>query len=84
MPKIKKNVVEKFGIIGNKEAKMPKQLTITEWGVYEGKFDIRGWDEDYDRCTKGISFTAKELIDLRDILNKLNLEEYAEKEEDDE
>ena len=49
------------------QGKFNKELTYMSWG-YKAKYDLRGWTEDHDRCTKGISLDKDELEDLRDLL----------------
>ena len=56
-----------------------KELRLVEWGPYEPKFDIRGWEYkngETRNFTKGCTFGLEEAINLRDILNRLNLETF--------
>ena len=49
MAKIVKEVKQVFGFLGEDQDFSKKQLTLTSWGVYSPKFDIRTWSEDYER-----------------------------------
>ena len=42
------------------------------------KFDIRAWDEDYSQMTKGVTLTLEEILELKEILNSVDLEEALE------
>lgn len=51
-----------------------KQLTVTSWGKYNPKFDLRAWDDEYSGMKKGVTLSLEEVIALRDILNEVDLE----------
>lgn len=53
-----------------------KQLTYTSWNEREPKFDIRSWDENHEKMTKGITLTKDELLKLKEILNELDFDKY--------
>ncbi len=53
-----------------------KQLTYTSWNEREPKFDIRSWDENHEKMTKGITLTKEELLNLKEILNNLDFDKY--------
>ena len=83
MAKFSKEVKQVFGFLGKDQDYSKKQLTLTSWGVYAPKFDIRTWDEDYENAGKGITFSAQELIALKELLNQLPLEDYLEEDEEE-
>ena len=43
------------------------------WNDGEPKYDIRDWNEAHDRMGKGATFTAKELVNLKALLNELDI-----------
>lgn len=51
-----------------------KELNVVAWGSNPAKYDIRSWNEDHTKMTKGITFSREELIQLRDVLTKEELE----------
>lgn len=83
MAKFSKEVKQVFGFLGEYQDYSKKQLTLTSWGVYAPKFDIRTWDEDYEKAGKGMTFSAQELIALKELLNQLPLEDYLEEDEEE-
>lgn len=51
-----------------------KQLNIVSWNDKGGKFDIREWSDEGDKMTKGITLSLDEMVRLKDILNKIDLD----------
>ena len=41
-----------------------KELCIVDWFGNGPKYDIRGWNEDHTKMTKGISMTEEEFREL--------------------
>lgn len=72
---------EIFNVLGtlseSKDGKK-KQLTVTAWGRYNPKFDIRAWNEEYTQMSKGITLSLEEIVALRDLLNSSELEKAME------
>lgn len=58
----------------NDGATMVKELNIIKWGDNNPKADIRGWNEDRTRMTKGITFNIDELKSLKKLLNKIDFD----------
>jgi hypothetical protein len=67
-------VVTKFGELSENAKGWKKELTLVSWNERDPKYDIREWDPEHEKMTKGVTFTAEELIQLRDILNDLEIE----------
>lgn len=38
-----------------------KELNIVKWSDYDAKYDIREWNPDHTRMSKGLTFTEEEL-----------------------
>ena len=83
MAKFSKEVKQVFGFLGEDQDYSKKQLTLTSWGVYAPKFDIRTWGEDYEKAGKGMTFSAQEMIALKELLNQRPLEDYLEEDEEE-
>lgn len=41
-----------------------KELNVISWYGKEDKLDIRGWSDDHEKMTKGISLTEDEFIKI--------------------
>lgn len=57
------------------EGKWNKELNIVQWGKNNPKYDIREWDPDHEKMSKGVTLTIEELIRLRDALIEMDLGE---------
>lgn len=51
-----------------------KQLNLVSWNDKTAKFDIREWSDDGDKMTKGITLSLDEMVRLKEILNKIDLD----------
>lgn len=47
------------------------ELNLVKWGENEPKYDLRRWNEDRSRMTKGATLSKEELLILRDELSKI-------------
>lgn len=71
---ITKEIVEHLGVItstirGRKEGDTwQKEVNIVSWNGGIPKVDIRDWDEDHDRCGKGITLSKDEAREVMEIL----------------
>ena len=43
------NILKDYGILGDSDKKMAKHLVLIEWGDNGAKYDIRGWDENFEK-----------------------------------
>ena len=42
------------------------ELNLVKWGENEPKYDLRRWNDDRSKMTKGITLTKEELLTLQD------------------
>lgn len=68
MAELKYDIVETLGVLSTNEKGWRKELNIVSWNEREAKFDLREWNEDHTRMSKGITFTEEEARVLFDIL----------------
>ncbi|WP_336296976.1 PC4/YdbC family ssDNA-binding protein [Thomasclavelia ramosa] len=57
----------------SKHNNITKELNIIAFGNGEPVYDLRKWDRSKDRMLKGISFTKDELVELKQVLENMNL-----------
>lgn len=69
-------IVETIGVASN-NGKWSLELNRVSWNGRQPVFDLRKWNEDHTRMTKGISFTEEEAEELCEIFNN-----YFEEEEE--
>lgn len=49
---------------------------MVSWNEREPKYDIREWSPDHSKMGKGITLTADELADLKNLLAELDLDSF--------
>jgi len=76
--KISVEILEELGDLSTASNGWKKQLTYTSWNGRSPKFDLRSWDADHNSMTKGLTLTKEELMNLRDVLDKLDFEKFSE------
>ena len=54
------DIVEHIGVIGSKENGWTKEVNIVEWNGGAGKIDVREWDPDHKRMSRGITLFEEE------------------------
>ena len=67
MSEIKCTTIEKIGIIRQGTNGWNKELRLVSWNDADPKYDIRDWDEEHLRMSRGITLhedEAKRLCDL--------------------
>ena len=67
-------IIKKIGVI-NRDSKWKKELNLISWDGKARKFDIRSWDENYEKMSKGVTLTKDELLNLKNILNSIDVDE---------
>jgi len=73
MAEIKYEITESLGVISESAKGWTKEINLVAWNNYAPKYDIREWDPEHVKMGKGLTFTADEIKELRDILNKIDL-----------
>lgn len=48
-----------------------KELCVVDWYGHGPKYDLRGWNDDHTKMTKGISLTEDELRELSEVLESI-------------
>ena len=65
-------VKKHFGMIEPRDADEPeqycKELNLISWNEAEPKYDIRAWNTDHTRMSKGITLTRGDLENLYKII----------------
>lgn len=66
-------IIEHYAQLSENPSGWSKELTKVSWNKRDPKYDLREWAPNYDKMSKGLTFTAEELRILRDALNKMDL-----------
>ena len=78
MAELKYEVVEKLGVLGETGTGWTKELNLVSWNEREPKYDIRDWNADHTRMSKGISMTEEEMQKLVELFNARDEEDSFE------
>lgn len=71
MAEFKFEIVEKIGVLGEKENGWTKELNLVSYNGFPAKYDIRDWDPDHEKMSKGITLTKEELLKLKELLENI-------------
>lgn len=74
MAEIKFDIQQHMGVLSESSKGWKKELNRVSWNGREPKYDIRDWDANHEKLSKGITLTSEELRKLRDILNSIEIE----------
>lgn len=75
MADFKFDIKENLGTISESAKGWKREVNVMTWNKKKPKVDIREWDETHEQMGKGITLNKEELIQLKDILNKINIDE---------
>lgn len=73
MAEIKYEIKETLGVLSENNKGWSKELNLISWNDREAKFDIRDWAPEHEKMGKGVTLSKDELIQLREILNDMDL-----------
>lgn len=76
MSEVKFEIREKIGVISKSKTGWAKEVNLVAWGDRPPKLDIREWDEEHFRMSKGLTLTFKEARKLQELLKKY-IEEHG-------
>ena len=74
MAEIKFEITKNIGVLSDTPKGWTKELNMVAWNEYAPKYDIREWDPEHVRMSKGLTFNKEEIKKLRDLLNGLDLD----------
>ncbi len=72
MPEFKYEIVKTLGVVSQPNNGWIKELNLISWNNREPVYDLRTWDEAHERMGKGITLTADDLKNLKDLLCDLD------------
>lgn len=67
-------IVKHYGVLSEKQSPKSvwkKELNLVKWNDGDAKFDIREWDENHERMSKGIVLTEDEFRQLAVIISEM-------------
>ncbi len=70
---IKFVITRHLGVLSGVGKGWTKELNLVSWNDRDPKYDLREWDPDHTKMTKGITLSAAELAKLKEILLGMDL-----------
>lgn len=72
MADLKYQIVKSLGVIGESRDGWKKEVNLVSWNDRKPKLDIREWDENHTKMSKGITLNSNEVKELKRILQDFN------------
>ena len=67
---MKFEIIQHFGVLMERKNGWKKELNKVKWGDNDPKWDIREWNEEHDKMSRGITLTEEEAGKLSEILKQ--------------
>ncbi len=64
---------EHLGVISESNTGWTKELNVIAWNGGEPKYDIRDWDPEHQKMSRGVTLTKEQLSALRDLIADMDL-----------
>lgn len=78
MAEVKYEIVKELGVISESSKGWTRELNMVSWNDNAPKYDVRDWNPDHTRMTKGITMTEEELKKLVELFNARDEEDSFE------
>lgn len=72
MAEIKFEIKKHLGVLSENNNGWTKELNLVSWNDKEAKYDIRDWNPDHTRMSKGITLTNEEMQKLKALLSEIS------------
>jgi hypothetical protein len=73
MAELKYDIVRNLGFL-SESGVWKKEVNIISWNDKPAKVDIRSWDAEHKKMSKGITLNKEELINLKKLLSSLDVD----------
>ena len=68
-------IVKELGVISEGSGGWQKELNLVSWNGKDPKYDIRDWSPEHEKMGKGVTLSANELKNIKELLDGLDLGE---------
>jgi hypothetical protein len=75
MAEIKFEIIKHLGVLSEGAKGWTKEVNIVSWNNRKPKVDIREWDENHEQMSKGITLNKEDMINLKELLQDLDVEQ---------
>lgn len=66
---LKFEIINEVGVISQGQKGWRKELNRVSWNGKEPKYDIRDWNENHEKMSKGITLTETDLRTLKELID---------------
>ncbi|HBQ27317.1 MAG TPA: hypothetical protein DD791_13065 [Syntrophomonas sp.] len=73
MADIKVEITRTLGVLSEGSKGWQKEINLVSWNDRKPKVDIRDWAPEHEKMGKGITLNKKELWQLKELLNGIDL-----------
>ena len=63
-------IMEHIGVLSAYKTGWKREINIVSWNGNAPKYDIRDWDPDHERMSRGITLSEKEMGRVRQMLDE--------------
>ncbi len=74
MADIKFEISRSLGVLSEGSKGWQREINLVSWNDRKPKVDIRDWAPEHEKMGKGITLNKKELGQLKELLNGIDLE----------
>lgn len=74
MADIKFEIIRTLGVLSEGTKGWQREINLISWNDRKPKVDIRDWAPEHEKMGKGITLNKKELLQLKELLNGMDLE----------
>lgn len=67
------NIVESLGVLSTSTNGWTKEVNVVSWNDRPAKLDIRDWDPDHNKMSRGIGLNATEAAGLYELLQNTEI-----------
>lgn len=71
--KVSFNIVESLGVLSTSTNGWTKEVNIVSWNDRPAKLDIRDWNPDHNKMSRGIGLNATETAGLYELLQNTEI-----------
>ncbi len=71
--KVSFNIVETLGILSTSTNGWTKEVNVVSWNDRPAKLDIRDWNPDHNKMSRGIGLNATETAGLYELLQSTDI-----------
>lgn len=68
MAEIKYEIVKTIGVLSENPNGWKREINLVSWNDRAPKYDIRDWDENHEKMSKGITLSQEEIEILIDLM----------------